>query len=1245
MKPLLTLLALLCVQSLAAEPTKPNLVFILADDLGWRDLGCFGSTFHQTPNLDKLAARGLRFTHAYAANPLCSPTRASVLTGLWPARIGITAPVCHLPQVNLEKRLAQGNPKTPVLVADSITRLKTDYTTLPEVLRAAGYKTGHFGKWHLGPEPYSPLQHGFDVDWPHWSGPGPAGSYVAPWKYPPNLNIQGKPGEHIEDTLSQQVADFIRENKDRPFFVNYWMFSVHAPYDAKDALVAKYRKLADANNPQRNPLYAAMVESLDAGVGRVLTTVEQCGLMDKTVIVFFSDNGGVNWAGHRITGANADLNEVPITSNAPLRGGKASLYEGGTREPCIVVWPGVTKPGTTNDTLIQSIDWMPTLLDIAGLPMPAEVKPDGLSLVPVLQGGQITRDTLFCHFPHDTPASGQHPGASVRRGDWKLIRLFAQNADGSDQLELYDLKTDLGETKNLAAEKPELVRELNAQLDGFLKNTEAAIPKRNPAFKPDASSPKAPAAKGKDKVNVAPAKSAGVAAPAPRIEPVMQLTFADSAGFKAIGKVTPGIALTGEEAAASLARGGDGKVARFEGGRLLWGDATPVFQGLHDFTLSLRLKSEGDGLHGTVLAQRQPGRHDSGGFDVSGWPMPFIERQHFGFQGMFEGGLLPNAAAWSPAINVDLDQHPVPVSKWRDVVLCMTKGGPLQLYLDGRLVMERLKPSAVPGIDAKAMSGAASPLCIGSAPDGSQPFHGWVDEVALWNRALNDAELQKLSGVSEITKSTKPRGDRVFGTGVLTPDTTAAQRYAWIDARLPAFREHLEKSDPHFPRYHLTLPGEQWNRIGFFHKGRHHLFFGWTTGGCFRYFDDALENIVWQHLVSEDLIHWTILPMPIRSPQWPNENGTFFVNDAGEVVTFYYGDRGIEPRMAVSRDPDLIQWEAFPDRVRFSGVPDEFKSRHDPSAVFKKGDTWHLVCTTVRPQAKAMALPLYQSKDLIHWEYAGKFFEDSTGRPINECGQLFRLGGRDVFTSIHPLTKNTTYMTGHVRQDGTFARETGGVPDLLSRSYNDVSSTVDDVGRVTMWRFCNVVRSFRDDSAAGWRNTYSLARDVRMASDGRLLFRPAGALEKLRGKQFRPLTGMNAAQCEVRLQFTAAEQGETGIHLTDGRNHLDAYYDHAQRELVLDCTAMPRELSFRVGSAARGPVNVRPGEPVTLRFFSDRSVFELYANDEVVVSSACFFHEPDKLKVAALHRNGPKIPLTVEGWEMQPLRWSATMKP
>lgn len=207
---------------------KPNIVIILADDLGQRDLGCYGSTFHRTPHIDALARRGMKFTNGYSASPLCSPTRASLLTGLHPARIGITAPNCHLSKVRLEKTPAKGGPNARVLTAESITRLKTEYLTLPEVLRDAGWRTGHLGKWHLGAEPYSPLQQGFDSDLPHTSGPGPGGGngYFAPWQF---WKGEGTPGDHIEDRMAEEAEKFITANKDRPFFLNYWAFSVHSP--------------------------------------------------------------------------------------------------------------------------------------------------------------------------------------------------------------------------------------------------------------------------------------------------------------------------------------------------------------------------------------------------------------------------------------------------------------------------------------------------------------------------------------------------------------------------------------------------------------------------------------------------------------------------------------------------------------------------------------------------------------------------------------------------------------------------------------------------------------------------------------------------------------------------------------------------------------------------------------------------------------------------------------------------------
>ena len=481
-----------------APQARPNIVFILADDLGWRDAGCFGSTFYETPNIDRLATRGVRFTQAYAANPLCSPTRASILTGQYPARIGITAPVCHLPQVQLEKRLAPGKPSFKVLNADSLTRLKPEYFTLPAAMHEAGYATAHFGKWHLGynlpqnkGERYEPKDRGFDLDFPHTpSAPGPGGGYLAPWKFIKDPPLAAKPGEHIEDRMSGEAAKFVREHKDQPFYVNYWAYSVHSPWNARHDYIDYFKPKADPKNPQHNPLYAGMVRSLDHGVGRLLAAIDETGIADHTIIVFFSDNGG--WAYPPKTTDPEGFENMPATSNLPLRSGKASLYEGGSREPCIVVWPGKTKPGTTNDAFLSSIDWYPTLLAMCGLKAHPGLKFDGIDQTPTLLGQGAVRDRVFCHFPHgntrqavDLP--GYLPGTWVRKGDWKLIRFFADNDDGSDRFELYNLKDDVGESRNLADNKPEIVRELNDLITGFLRDTEAVVPVRNPAYDPKAA--------------------------------------------------------------------------------------------------------------------------------------------------------------------------------------------------------------------------------------------------------------------------------------------------------------------------------------------------------------------------------------------------------------------------------------------------------------------------------------------------------------------------------------------------------------------------------------------------------------------------------------------------------------------------------------------------------------------------------------------------------------------------------------
>ncbi|MBM4016812.1 MAG: sulfatase [Planctomycetes bacterium] len=471
----------------AAPPaSRPNLLFILADDLGWRDTSLYGSTFYETPNVERMAKRGMMFTNAYAANPLCSPTRASIQTGLWPARIGITAPACHLPEEKFEETVGErGSPEVKVLSCASATRLKHEYCTLAEALHDAGYRTGHFGKWHLGQEPYDPLHQGYDADVPHWGGPGPAGSYIAPWKFPARLNFTGPPGEHIEDRMAAEAVKFLKENKDRRFFMTYWCFSVHSPFDAKKEYIEKYRTKADPKNPQRNALYAAMVRSMDDAVGRLLDALDELGLAESTIVVFFSDNGGVHWTGHKGTGNEDELTRIPITSNAPLRGGKATIYEGGTRVPCIVIWPGQVKPGAKSDAVIQSIDFYPTILDMLDLKAREGLKFDGTSIVPVLRGAdRLPREAIFCFFPHSTPATGALPSVYVRKGDWKLIRIFHDGPNFAHRYELYNLKTDVGETANLADEMPDRVKELDALIEGFLKDSGAVLPKPNPAYGP-----------------------------------------------------------------------------------------------------------------------------------------------------------------------------------------------------------------------------------------------------------------------------------------------------------------------------------------------------------------------------------------------------------------------------------------------------------------------------------------------------------------------------------------------------------------------------------------------------------------------------------------------------------------------------------------------------------------------------------------------------------------------------------------
>ncbi len=495
--------------SLIAAAKQPNVLFILADDLGWSDTTLYGTTkFYHTPNLERLAKRGMTFTRAYSASPLCSPTRSAVLTGLSPARTGITTPNCHLPQVVLQATTGVKAPADQKAIQPQPpTRLKPEYRTLAEALKDAGYATGHFGKWHLGPEPYSPLQQGFDVDLPHTAGPGPAGSYVAPWKFKDFDADPDEPNQHIEDRMAKEATAFMEKHKDESFYLNYWMFSVHAPFDAKKALIEKYRASVNPNDPQRSPTYAAMVESMDDAVGTLLDTLDRLKIADRTIIIFTADNGGNMYN---------ELDGTTPTSNTPLRGGKATMFEGGTRVPGVIVWPGIAAAGSRSDAIIQSEDYYPSLLEGLGLKPAFGQRFDGASILPALKGDTLAGKATFQYFPHNPRVPDWlPPAASVHHDDWKLIRIFHGGERGAHRYLLFSLRDDIGEKNNLAGSKPELVSELDALIEKFLADTQAVVPVPNPAFDPSKYHPELEGKQtNKDKPKgkaaaKAPAKAAG----------------------------------------------------------------------------------------------------------------------------------------------------------------------------------------------------------------------------------------------------------------------------------------------------------------------------------------------------------------------------------------------------------------------------------------------------------------------------------------------------------------------------------------------------------------------------------------------------------------------------------------------------------------------------------------------------------------------------------------------------------------
>ncbi len=511
----LALLSLGAIQCQHQKEKPLNIVFFLVDDLGWSDTGCYGSSFYETPNIDRLSTEGVRFTSAYAACHVCSPSRASIMSGKYPATLNLTDWLPGREDFSFQKLK-----NVPIN-----QHLPFEENTLAEALKANGYQTAIFGKWHLGEDPSGPTRHGFDIHVPHWAKGWPL-SYHSPFKLE---GLEGPEGEYLTDRLTDEALKYMEINKEKPFFLYLSHFAVHDPIQGRQDLVEKYRdKLShsipgpepafilegnpDAEKPlqrgelnnllndtayagysvlpnqtvkikqyQDNVEFAAMVESMDMSLGRVLDKMKELNIEDQTLVIFYSDNGGMSSANFYYPDRKIPANELDkefSSSNLPLRGAKGWLYEGGIRVPLIVKWPAKGGRGILCDVPVTSPDFLPSILEMAGIPLGPEQHTDGVSFVPLLKGEtKLNREAIYWHFPHYSNHGMQSPGGAIRCGDYKLLDYFENNT-----VQLFNLKDDIGEQHDLSKSNPEKVKELGDMLNSWRKSISAKMMEPNPSY-------------------------------------------------------------------------------------------------------------------------------------------------------------------------------------------------------------------------------------------------------------------------------------------------------------------------------------------------------------------------------------------------------------------------------------------------------------------------------------------------------------------------------------------------------------------------------------------------------------------------------------------------------------------------------------------------------------------------------------------------------------------------------------------
>ncbi|WP_291798497.1 sulfatase [Lutibacter sp.] len=423
---------------------KPNIIIFMVDDLGWTDLGSYGSDFYETPAIDKIATNGIRFTNAYSASSVCSPTRAAIMTGKYPARTKVTDWIA-----------GHNFPWAQLKVPQWKKYLDPNEITLPEYLKDKGYTTANIGKWHLGEEStYWPKHQGFDINKGGYAKGGPRGHYFSPY-HNPRLT-DGPKGEYLTDRLTDEAIQFMNGTKEAPFFLYFSHYAVHTKLEAKQQVIDKYKNKIETNNPHQNPIYAAMIDSVDESLKRFLQNLEETGKINNTIIFFMSDNGGL----------------TKVTSNAPLRDGKGSIYEGGVKVPMIIYAPKLITKGSVNTTPTITMDVFASITDLLHIKTITPI--DGISLIPlILEEKEIKRNALYWHYPH-YHQEGAVPYSAIREGDWKLIENLEEN-----KLELYHLSEDIGETKNLTLNNPSKAADLKQKLNHWRTKIEAQMPIKN----------------------------------------------------------------------------------------------------------------------------------------------------------------------------------------------------------------------------------------------------------------------------------------------------------------------------------------------------------------------------------------------------------------------------------------------------------------------------------------------------------------------------------------------------------------------------------------------------------------------------------------------------------------------------------------------------------------------------------------------------------------------------------------------